>query len=576
MSARFSNTLICALVLTSAVAAQSVIHNISEPGSFRLGTDVACAGDVDADGFDDVVVGDGYAGAVYVYSGASGARIRTLVAPGAATPPGGGLPGQPGSSGYGFAVDGAGDVNGDGHDDVIAGAGPVLNAAPGEVTIFSGLDGSALHVISDPSTLPSFFGLAVAGIGDVDGDGLPDVAIGASLRSTNGLANNGGVDVYSGNGALLFSVAGTHTSARLGESVARTGDVDGDGLADFIAGRRGPNGLDGEAVVYSGAGGAVISVHAPSSPSLFLFAVGNLNPAAVVGTSADFDADGIDDYVLGRPFDAAGGPHAGAVFVFSGADGSVLANHPGRPCDRLGVHTGLGDVSGDGKADIVAGKANDLGLLDEVSVFSGATGAMMFATSGLAGDATQGAIAGDVNGDGYLDVVVGSDPLGPHASQVTVIGGGPALGPAAVPTLGSGAGDVLTVDGDTGGEVRRVDRGLGAAFSLQLAQPSSNPTPARHIVFGGLGTPPEDFAFPVPGIGDLAVTPWAAQPTAPWLFVLADSFGVFPALVQTLPGGFSLPSPGGLPIPLDITLQGVIEETPGAFRTTNAIILSVR
>jgi hypothetical protein len=197
----------------------------------HLGGSVSTAGDVDGDGFADLIVGatatdinGSNSGSAYVYSGATGLPLYQFN-------------GQNSVSRFGYCVSAAGDVNGDGYDDIIIGAWSaddnVLNS--GSAYVYSGDTGLLLHLFSGQSTNDRF-GYSVSGAGDVNGDGLDDLIVGANGAS-NGFGS-GSAYVYSGapNGSLIYQFDGRNASDHFGGSVSAVGDVNGDGYDDIIIG----------------------------------------------------------------------------------------------------------------------------------------------------------------------------------------------------------------------------------------------------------------------------------------------------------------------------------------------------
>ncbi len=310
---------------------------------FAQGDAVAGAGDVDADGTPDIIVGDLFAslpiikaGAAYVYSGATGALLHEFI-------------GDTGDGYLGRSVDGVGDIDGDGAADLIIGADGVGNirAFGGAAYVRSGLTGALLFQI-DGTKDHGYLGSSVAGTGDTNGDGIGDFLVGAYGEDRWGY-NTGAAYLYSGaDASLLHSWTGLNQNNRFGEAVAATGDLDGDGSGDLAIAAPGA-GPNGQVYLYSGATGQL------------LFTLEGQDPGEVFGKSVagagDVDGDGTSDVIVGSDRYYTPGGYSGIVRVFSGVDGHLLQYFTaGLEVGRLGLAVaGPGDLDGDGRADLLAG-----------------------------------------------------------------------------------------------------------------------------------------------------------------------------------------------------------------------------
>jgi hypothetical protein len=330
-----------------------------------------------------------------------------------------------------------GDLNADGHDELAIGSGGGA-AEPGVVAVLSGADLSELFELTgehggDAASVP-------ARLGDLDGDGVPDLAVGARGDDTGG-PNAGRVTLHSGaTGALLHALVGPEPGGQSGWSVAGAGDVDGDGLDDLLVGAPGGS-VPARVRLYSSA---------TWSPVLDLPGDGTtLGLGRVVASIDDLDGDGRRDVLVGLE-------GSNRVRIHSSADGTILLQVSGPPGGKLGRSVAsVGDIDGDGLEDLAAGapELDTFGLPSAgadagfVQVHSSATGELLFAFQGARGGDQLGhevAAAGDVDGDGVPDVLASapyhawSNPAEP-GGVVLALGGatGKPLG-----TLGSAPGTV--------------------------------------------------------------------------------------------------------------------------------------
>ncbi|HEX2897566.1 MAG TPA: dockerin type I domain-containing protein, partial [candidate division Zixibacteria bacterium] len=313
---------------------------------------------------------------------------------------------------FGATVSSAGDVNADGYIDVIIGAplNDFVGDDAGRTYVYSGLDGQLIYLFNGEAA-GNQFGNSVSSTGDVNNDGHSDIIIGANwFHGTS--YHNGKAYVYSGLTAeIIYTFVGEGFNDELGASVSEAGDCNNDGYGDFIVGASGNDdaGIDaGRVYIYSGQTGDTMFVF--SGPEIG----GGFGEA--VSSAGDVDNDDYDDIIIGAWRNSAGGSQAGRAFVYSGRTGNLLYTFTGETAgDNFGYSVAsAGDANKDGYSDLIVGAiGNDAGgpLAGRAYVYSGQTGTIMYTFTGMAEEDLFGfsvSTAGDINGDSFDDLVVGS------------------------------------------------------------------------------------------------------------------------------------------------------------------------
>jgi hypothetical protein len=357
----------------------------------ELGAAVASAGDVNADGYGDVIVGaprgtgnEREAGRAHVFLGSP---------TGLAGDPDWSASGERTGAEFGAAVASAGDLNGDGYGDVIVGAPGSLKdgVRVGRVHVYLGMD-SGLSLDADWTAVGeqagARFGSSVASAGDVNGDGLSDIIIGAPGfdAGASGGPSGGRAVVYLGSptglaGTPSWMAAGGQMEAAFGSSVASAGDVSGDGYGDVIVGAPGFDGLEvDEGRVFAFLGSAVGLEPLPAWTGESNQAEARLGES--VSTAGDVNLDGLSDLIVGAPAYGAGGAgREGAALIWLGSPSGL--GPAGTPLNAAWIVDGAqaggrfgspvaagGDLDGDGLGDVVVGATLHDGLTaDEGAAF---------------------------------------------------------------------------------------------------------------------------------------------------------------------------------------------------------------
>lgn len=391
-----------------------------------MGASIDVIGDVNSDGYPDIVSGapdhsiagiGNNAGMAVIIDGRSGTILNSTF-------------GASNGANYGYSVAAIEDINLDGIPDYISGAPYDFNVSmaltSGSATLISGKTNHTMRKLWGKND-SALFGRQVAGAGDLNGDGVPDFAVYSPGEITG--ANYGKVYIYSGKTGQVYQSMATNS-----HSIYMAGaglDANQDGFADFILG-------DSSDATFGTDSGSVV-VSSGKDFSTLWTAYGSAAGdqfGAIVRNLSDKDGDGIADVGVGLP----GAAPYGSVFILSGASGSAMGAFASQDCTEIygASFSETGDVNQDGIVDMAFGFAHGTcsNSIPHCKTFDGATGNIyytMYDPSSTYTDTYFGAnlsAAGDVNGDGIDDLLVCAP-----ASKIGGFQAGAVLAITAIPSL---------------------------------------------------------------------------------------------------------------------------------------------
>ncbi|KAA3609170.1 MAG: hypothetical protein DWQ01_10150 [Planctomycetota bacterium] len=364
----------------------------------RLGSVLCPTGDLNGDGYEDYAVGTHHEDLVYVYSGADHLWLY---------PP---LQGRDPdrTEMFGYCLENAGDLDGDGVNDLLVGAPATFTTKPGSVYAFSGADGKSLYRVPSQSSELQF-GSSLASTMDWNSDGINDFFVG----HFGWKSNTGRVVLCSGkNGRHLHQLEGNAIMENFGGSIDTTDDLDGDGFDELIVGAP-QNAPHRENSVGS------VFIYSMKDWSL-LQRIGGKEIGAGFGSqvksTGDLNGDGVQDLLVGVYYSSPNDMHhAGSVFIYSGADWSLMRRLDGETAEeKFGTFLGsLGDLNGDGVSDFAVSSAernqNGIPCQGTIAIFSGLDDTPFFQING--GGSTTGlwplAVVRDL-GSGSESLIVGA------------------------------------------------------------------------------------------------------------------------------------------------------------------------
>jgi len=378
----------------------------------RFGWRLSSAGDVNNDGYDDIIVGalrhnaaGPNSGRVYVFSGANGDTLYIMT-------------GTEAGDRFGSAVGRAGDVNLDGYDDMLVGAWEwdvSSSDTAGHAYLFLGgpgpfpvhIDAADAHWSVVGPSHGHGLGASACGIGDIDSDGHPDFIIGA-IDAGGG---PGKLYVYSGQTLdTIRTHVGQEWNGLFGYSSSSAGDINNDGTNDYIVGEP----VAGQVQAFSGIDGSVLY-------TLHDQITWGTSFGGHVSGAGDVNNDGYADMFVGAPHHPGDGTYIGRAYVFFSGPGPYPITEATANADYIlvsDVTNGqfgwsvdmISDVDGDGANDLAVGAMGWNGLTGWADIYSGQTGGLLYTIAGEHGDDWFGrdlAGNGDYDNDGVNDLIIG-------------------------------------------------------------------------------------------------------------------------------------------------------------------------
>jgi len=380
----------------------------------------------------------------------------------------------------GYAISGVGDVNGDGFDDFVIGAPKFGNDSGRAYLVFGSADGLPDSVnlgVADPNVVvltgTGQTGFALSGAGDVNGDGFGDVLVAANTAGSgstppgqayvlfgkaSGWTDTGGatipIDLTTLNGANGFMLHNASSTAdQFGFAVSSAGDINNDGRAELVISAPDAAGFDGRTYVVFGQAGSWQA----ANPVEGLGAVPHLTltgaNVGAVAAAGDINNDGFGDMLIGARVNGANGGGV-AYLLFGAASLSANINLQQVAADQIGIEfqglafgdnlgfsvSSAGDFNGDGLDDLMLGARNaggagaayvifgKLGDWDDgsgawrvdLSALNGVNGFVITGVTSGDGFGSSVSSAGDINGDGFGDLIVGAPGVGASGTDAGI------------------------------------------------------------------------------------------------------------------------------------------------------------